>query len=182
MTSNTRTSAPTAFHTASPLRWVRHLWLDADDARRTLTPQGLARLEARVRESETRHRGELRLCVEGGLPAGALWDGLDAHSRAIDLFGRLRVWDTEHNNGVLIYLLLADHRIEILADRGLASQTPPDTWQRLTEALADSLREGRFEEGLANAIDQVGALMRERYPLQPGEHDRNELPDAVVLL
>jgi uncharacterized membrane protein len=168
--------------TSTPLRWARHLWLDADDVRRVLTPAGLARLEARVRESETRHRGELRLCVEGGLPAGALWAGVDAHSRAIDLFGRLRVWDTEHNNGVLIYLLLADHRIEILADRGLASQTPPDTWRLLTEALAGSLREGRFEEGLAHAIDRVGALMRERYPLRPGDHGHNELPDAVVVL
>lgn len=167
---------------SSPLRWARHLWLDAGNVRSTLTPAGLERLEARVRESETRHRGELRLCVEGGLPAGALWAGVDAHSRAVDLFGRLRVWDTEQNNGVLIYLLLADHRIEILADRGLASQTPPDTWRQLTDALAGSLREGRFEEGLAHAIDQVGALMRERYPLRQGDHDRNELPDAVVVL
>ena len=164
------------------LRWARHLWLDADDARRILTPQGLQRLEVQVRQSETRHRGELRLCVEGGLAAGALWAGVDAHSRAIDLFGRLRVWDTEHNNGVLIYLLLADHRIEILADRGLATQTPPDTWQRMTDALAQSLRAGQFEQGLAHAIDEVSALMRDRYPLKPGEQDTNELPDAVVVL
>lgn len=163
-------------------RWARHLWLDADDARRIITPQGLQRLEAQVRESETRHRGELRLCVEGGLPAGALWAGVDAHARAIDLFGRLHVWDTEHNNGVLIYLLLADHRIEILADRGLAAQTPADTWRRMTDALAQSLRAGQFEQGLAYAIDEVGALMRERYPLKPGEQDSNELPDAVVVL
>ena len=135
-----------------------------------------------MRESESRHRGELRLCVEGGLPSGALWAGIDAHARAIDLFGRLRVWDTEHNNGVLVYLLLADRRIEILADRGLTAQTTPETWRRMADTLAESLRAGRFEEGLAHAVDEVGALMRERYPLRPGEQRTNELPDAVIVL
>ena len=77
-------------------RWWRHLWLDGDDARRILTPTGLSRLAQRITDSEARHRGELRVCIEGGWPPSWLWRGLSSRERAIDLFGRLRVWDTEH--------------------------------------------------------------------------------------
>ncbi len=170
----------------SPLsfsRWIRHWWLDADNARRIITPAGLARLETRVRESETRHRGELRLCVQASLSPMQLWRGVSSQERAIDLFSRLRVWDTEHNNGVLIYLQLADHRIEILADRGLNRHTTPEAWQAMASRLGGALREGRFEDGLNEAIDQVGALMRQHYPVTDSHHpDVNELPDAVVLM
>lgn len=163
-------------------RWLRHAWMDADSARRTLTPEGLARLEACVRESESRHRGELRLCVEGGLPWPALRQGLSARQRAIELFGALRVWDTEHNNGVLIYLLLADHRIEVLADRGLMSRVPDAEWQSLVGRLAGALREGRHEDGLRQAVAQVDAWMVQHFPPHEVHPDTNELPDAVVLL
>ncbi|HET6787288.1 MAG TPA: TPM domain-containing protein [Aquabacterium sp.] len=163
-------------------RWARHLWLDADDARRTLTPGGLQRLEAAVRASEARHLGELRLCVEGGLPAELLWQGCTPRQRAIDLFSQLRVWDTEHNNGVLIYLLLAERRIEILADRGLMQHVPDTVWQEMTQALGSHLKAGRFEEGLRQAIERVGALMHEHYPLHRAQDNINELPNAVVLL
>jgi uncharacterized membrane protein len=164
-------------------RWITHWWLDADDARRILTPAGLQRLEARVRESETRHRGELRLCVQASLSPSQLWRGVNSQARAIELFSRLRVWDTERNNGVLIYLLLADHRIEILADRGLDRHASPEAWQALADRLGGALREGRFEDGLNEAIDQVGALMRQHYPVTDSHHpDDNELPDAVVLM
>lgn len=162
-------------------RWWRHLWLDAHDARRTLTPAGLQRLEAAVQASEARHLGELRLCVEAGLGPRALWQGVDARQRAIDLFGELRVWDTELNNGVLIYLLLAERRIEVLADRGLHQRTAPETWQALTRQLSQALQAGQFEAGLAQAVDAVGALLRQHYPADGRHPNPNELPDAVVL-
>ncbi len=164
-------------------RWITHWWLDADDVHRILTPAGLDRLEARVRESETRHRGELRLCVQSSLSAVQLWRGVSSQQCAVELFSSLRVWDTEHNNGVLIYLLLADHRIEILADRGISRHASPQVWQAMVEQLGSTLRAGRFEEGLNEAIDQVSALMREHYPLTDLRHPNpNELPDAVLVM
>lgn len=163
-------------------RWLRHLWLDADDARRTLTPAGLQRLEAAVAASEARHLGELRLCVEAGLPPSALWQGTDARQRAVELFGHLRVWDTAHNNGVLIYLLMADRRIEILADRGLIAYTAPETWQGITERLGSALQAGQFEAGLAQAVHEVEALLKQHFPASAHQRNPNELPDAVVLI
>ncbi|MFT3856044.1 MAG: TPM domain-containing protein [Aquabacterium sp.] len=163
-------------------RWMRHLWLDADDARRTLTPAGLQRLEALVAQSEARHLGELRLCVEAGLPAAALWRGVDARQRAVAVFGDLRVWDTEHNNGVLIYLLLADRRIEILADRGLRERVPATTWQAMVERLGQQLSQGDFETGLAAAIHDVERLLKQFFPAATHQRNPNELPDAVVLI
>ncbi|MBA2723381.1 MAG: TPM domain-containing protein, partial [Methylibium sp.] len=96
-------------------RLLRHRWLDEDDVRRALGVDALARIEARVRASEAHHSGEIRVCVEAGLPLSYLWRDAAPRERAVTLFGKLRVWDTENNNGVLIYLLLAEHAIEIVA-------------------------------------------------------------------
>ncbi|RTL33785.1 MAG: TPM domain-containing protein [Burkholderiales bacterium] len=163
-------------------RWFTHLWLDAADARRRLTVPGLQRLEQAVRDSEARHMGELRLCVEAGLSASALWHGVSSRDRAVTLFSQLRVWDTEHNNGVLIYLLLAERRIEILADRGLHARTSPEAWQDITLQLSTALQAGRFEDGLTQAVQAVGEILRQHFPLQAGRPNLNELPDAVVLI
>ncbi len=163
-------------------RALRHLWLDAADARRLLPAEALARLETAVQASEARHLGELRLCVEAGLPWGALRQGLNARQRALDLFSALRVWDTAHNNGVLIYLLLADQRIEVVADRGVSAHVPPETWQALADRLGAALRQGQPEPGLLAAIAQVSDLLRQHHPAPQGVPRPNELPDAVVLI
>lgn len=163
------------------MRLLRHRWLDEDDARRTLGAGALERIERRVRDSERGHDGEIRICVEAGLPLSYLWRGLSAHDRALTLFGKLRVWDTERNNGVLIYLLLAEHRIEIVADRGLSRHVDAATWQRIVDAMGASFRAGRFEEGLNAAIDAVDALLRQHFALAPGAVSPNELPDAPLL-
>lgn len=162
-------------------RWARHLWLDATDARKWLGADGLQRLEQAVRDSEARHMGELRLCVEAGLPVASLWHGTSSRDRAVTLFSQLRVWDTEHNNGVLIYLLLAERRIEILADRGLHVRVGGQAWQDITDQLSAALQSDRYEDGLIQAIDAVSTLMRRHFPLTT-EPNRNELPDAVVLI
>jgi len=101
------------------LRILKHRWFDERDTKRALKPDVVQRLRQRVAASERAHSGEIRLCVEAGLPLSYLWRGLTARDRAVTMFGKLRVWDTEQNNGVLIYLLLAERRIEIVADRGL---------------------------------------------------------------
>ncbi len=162
-------------------RLLRHCWLDEDDARRALGPVALERIEQRVRASEAAHSGEIRVCVEAGLPLGYLWRNVDAHDRALSLFGKLRVWDTEHNNGVLIYLLLADHRIEIVADRGLTRHVDAAGWQAIVDGMGAAFRERRFEDGLHAAIDAVDAVLREHFPVAPGGGNPNELPDTPVL-
>jgi uncharacterized membrane protein len=158
-------------------RILKHRWHDETDARRALDEAALARLAGRVHTSETRHSGEIRLCVEAGLPLSYLWRGAAPRERAIAMFGKLRVWDTEHNNGVLVYLLLAERSIEIVADRGLSRQVPPAQWQALTAGMSAAFKGGRFEEGLGAAIDAVDRLLGQHFPLAEGQQNPNELPD-----
>ena len=162
--------------------WLRHLWLDAADSRRQLPDAALQRLEAAVRASEARHLGELRICVEAGLGLPQLWRGESPRQRAIGCFGLLRVWDTEHNNGVLIHLLLADRRIEVVADRGLSQRVPPETWRALADQLGQALTQGQIEAGLQQAIAHVGDLLHAHFPAPAHAPNPNELPDAIVLI
>lgn len=158
-------------------RILRHRWLDETDAARALDAAALRRLEDRVAASERRHGGEIRLCVETGLPLSYLWRGATARERALTMFGKLRVWDTEHNNGVLIYLLLAEHAIEIVADRGLNRHVSAAQWQALVGTMREAFRAGRFEDGLAQAIDAVDALLAQHFPLPAGAVNPDELPN-----
>ena len=164
------------------LRWPRHLWTDEADVRRQLGAAGLARLQAQVQASEVKHLGELRLCIEGGLSWQDLRQKQTARSRALHLFSTLQVWDTEHNNGVLIYLLLADHRIEILADRGIMARAGHEPWAHIAQQLAASLRGGQFEQGLGHAIEAVTQLLALHFPVDPGRDNPNELPNKVVVI
>ena len=164
------------------IRLWRHRWTDESAVRRVLPPAVLDALTRRVAASERRHSGEVRLCVEAGLPASYLWRGAPARERAVMLFGKLRVWDTEHNNGVLIYLLLAEHAIEIVADRGIDRHVSAAQWAAMTQRMGAAFREGRFEDGLTQALEEVSALLVAHFPLAEGEDDRNELPDAPVVL
>ncbi len=163
-------------------RLLHHRWWDEADARRVLPAAAMSRIEARIRESERQHTGELRVVVEPGLPLSYLWRGLSARTRAIRLFGKLGVWDTEHDNGVLIYLLLAEHAIEVVADRGIDSRVDPAVWRSLIDALRADLRAGRFEAGLLAAVDAVGSLLAQHFPLAAGQSRRNELPDRPLVL
>jgi len=161
---------------------LKHRWRDARDSRRVLGDTGLQALQSRVVESERAHTGEIRICVEAGLPLSYLWRRASARERAVMLFGKLRVWDTQHNNGVLIYLLLADHRIEIVADRGLNALVPQAQWAEVAARMAQAFAKNQFAEGLAAAVDEVHALLSSHFPAPPGAANPNELPDAVVLI
>jgi uncharacterized membrane protein len=162
-------------------RLIQHRWVDDRDLRRALDADALRRLEARVAQSERQHSGEIRLCVEAGLPLSYLWQDLGARDRAVTLFGKLRVWDTEHNNGVLIYLLLAERAIEVVADRGLMRHVDATQWQALVQRMRDDFRAGHIEQGLAQAVDTIGALLAQHFPLVDGAGNPNELPDRVDL-
>ena len=163
------------------LRVLKHRWMDVSDSRRALDAAAVARLEAAVKASELRHGGEMRIVVEAGLPWSYLWQGLGAHARAITLFGKLRVWDTEANNGVLIYLLLADHAIEILADRGLNCHVSPAQWAELVAGLGKALKDRQFEQGLLQAVAAVDGQLCQHFAVEPGQINANELPDTVIL-
>jgi len=176
---------------AHAARIWRHRWIDERLAYLTLPPEAARRLSERVAASEARHTGEIRFCVEASLPLSYLWrawrQGLPLaaviRERALMQFAKLRVWDTEDNNGVLIYLLLAERAIEIVADRGLARQVAPEAWQGMVERLGQALRGGQVEEGLTQALEEVSALLVERFPQAdtPGAPP-NQLPDEPVLL
>ena len=162
-------------------RLLKHRAWDETDVRRVLPSAALDRLQSLVAESEKHHSGEIRLCVEAGLPLSYLWRDAAPRERALAMFGKLRVWDTEANNGVLIYLLLAEHAIELVADRGLARSVPAAHWQAIVEGLGHSLRAGQFEQGLAAVIGEVDRLLRLHFPLSAGEANPNELPDRAHL-
>ncbi len=162
-------------------RIVRHRWLDESDTRRALPPDLVKRLMARVAASEKRHSGEIRIFVEAGLPLSYLWRNATARERAVTMFGKLRVWDTEHNNGVLIYLLLAEHAIELVADRGLNRHVSPQAWQAMVQRMGSAFRDGRFEDGLTQALAEVSAVLVQHFPTQNGDTQHNELPDRPVL-
>jgi uncharacterized membrane protein len=164
-------------------RLFKHRW--TEDAVHTLPAAALARLQNRIAAGEAQHSGEIRICVEAGLPNSYLLrpDPMAAllRQRALAQFGRLRVWDTEHNNGVLVYLCLAERAIELVADRGVDRRVPAAQWQGVVQALAASLHAGQYEQGLAQATDAVCAILTQHFALQPGEANPNELPDAPVL-
>ncbi|WP_213362232.1 TPM domain-containing protein [Brachymonas denitrificans] len=140
------------------------------------------RLSLRVSDSERLHCGEIRLCIEAAMPPSYTERNAPPRERALSLFGKLRVWDTEHNNGVLIYLLLQEHAIEIIADRGFNRHVPQAAWARITERMCEPLREGRYEEALEIALEDVTALLAAHFPPDPHRPRLNELPDAPVIL
>ena len=162
-------------------RMFKHRWLDEADTRRAVPADVLQRLTQRVAASERRHSGEVRIYVEAGLPMSYLWRDGTARQRAVTLFGKLGVWDTELNNGVLIYLLLAEHAIEIVADRGLNRHVTPEQWQLIVQRMSTAFHEGRFEDGLTHALEEVSAVLVQHFPTAAGAANPNELPDGPVL-
>jgi len=132
-----------------------------------------------VRDSERRHSGEIRFVVEGGLDFSKVWQGMSARDRALEIFSETRVWDTEHNNGVLIYVLLADRNVEIIADRGINVLVAPHGWEEVCRVMEQAYAEGDFERGSLEGIRLVSEHLSRHFP--PREGDINELPDAPVL-
>jgi uncharacterized membrane protein len=168
-------------------RWWRHRWMHERAAERAVPPAMAEQLQARVNASEARHSGEIVLCVEAALPNRELWRAgrempLPAvvRERALSWFGKLRVWDTEHNNGVLIYLMLAERQLEIVADRGISRHVPAAHWQAVVQHLGEHLQTGDFDTGLTQALQEVSALLVQHFPLQAGEANPNELCNRVV--
>lgn len=160
-------------------RIVRHRF--AKGWRNFFSESAMQRLTALVAECEKTHSGEIRICIESSLPQSYLLRPESmrriTRRRALAKFSKLRVWDTEHNNGVLIYLLLPERAIELVADRGINSRVHPDTWARIVASLGNSFQANQFEAGLANVVRQVSEILSQHYALKPGQTSSHELPD-----
>jgi uncharacterized membrane protein len=140
----------------------------------------LREIERRIGDVERVHPGELRFVVEHALELGDLLVGLTSRERALELFGLLRVWDTELNSGILIYVLHAEHAVEVVADRGIAQRVPQAEWDALCRVMEKEFRAGRYGEGALAAINGAASLLEKHFPAQTG--GRNELPDQPLLL
>lgn len=164
-------------------RLLHHRWTEGK-VRVAFPPDVLSQLASAVRASEALHTGQIRLCVEGGLPYSYIWRNAPARERAVTLFGKLRTWDTEYNNGVLIYLLLADHAIEIVADRAAARCASQADWEVLVHEMQSAFQRQAYAEGMALALQRVSALLQTHFPRTetgPSAAFDNNLPDAPVV-
>ena len=159
-------------------RVLKHLLLPAWLARRPFPPALLRRIEQAVKESERRHRGEIRFAIEGPLHVAHL--RLSARERARALFAQLGVWDTEENSGVLIYVQLVDRKIEIVADRGIAKRVAQAEWDAVCRVMERAFKAGRYADGALEAIQTVTAILARHFPA--GAVNPNELPDKPAVL
>jgi len=155
---------------------IEHRWR----LRRIFPPQALARIEQAIKAGEATHSGQVRFVVEGALDGAPLFRNQPARERALDVFSQLRIWDTAHNNGVLIYLLLADHDFEIVADRGIDSRVGYDGWEKICQDMESDFRAGNFERGVVKGIGAVSHELAAHFPRSGG--GPNELPDKPVVL
>lgn len=161
-------------------RIVRHMATPKWRVRRAFPLKTLMAIEQAVQRAEATHAGEIRLAVEGALDGTPLLRGQSARERAIDVFSHLRLWDTADRTGVLIYLLLADRRVEIVADRGIHARVGPEGWGQVCRNLEAALRQGDYEGGAIACIEAVARHLDKHFP---GSHRRgNELPNAPVIL
>lgn len=161
-------------------RILKHLFFTDWQLHQAFSPACLEAIAQAVRASEQAHLGELRFAVEGALEGVALFKGQTAHARAIEVFSQLRVWDTEGNNGVLIYVLLADRAVEIVADRGIHRRAGTATWDVICRQMESRFAAGEFQAGALQGIAAVSQTLRVHFPAR-GEN-ANELPDEPVLL
>jgi len=161
-------------------RIFRHLFAEGS-GRRHFPVHALDAIQRAVSAGETRQRGQVCFAIEGALPLRDLIAGRTPRGRAQEVFAHLRVWDTEHNSGVLIYVLLPDHAIEIVADRGIAARVAQREWQAVCDGMRAAFTAGEYERGAIEGVDAVSAILARHFPADGAKQD-NELPDRPVLL
>ena len=158
----------------------RHLLANRSRVRKAFAPRSLQAIEHAIKASEAVHSGQIRFVVEGALDGGPLLRNQSARARALDVFSHLRIWDTAHNNGVLIYLLLADRDVEILADRGVHARVGAAEWRAICAMMEAEFRKGQYEAGVLKGIAAVTRHLAKHFPKHGG--GSNELPDAPVVM
>jgi uncharacterized membrane protein len=158
----------------------RHLLEHRWRLRRIFPPGVLAAIERAIKAGEATHTGQVRFVVEGALDGAPLFRDQPARDRALDIFSQLRIWDTAHNNGVLIYLLLADRNVEIVADRGIDAKVGAAGWEKICTDMETEFRAGNFESGVIKGIEAVSRQLAAHFPAHGV--GPNELPDAPVVI
>jgi uncharacterized membrane protein len=161
-------------------RITRHLLQHHWRAKQVFPKGVLDRIEQAIKRGEAGHSGQIRFVLEGALDGASLFRNQPARERAIDVFSHLRIWDTAHNNGVLIYLLLADRDVEIVADRGIDAKVDAKRWEQICRAMEAEFGSGQFERGVIGGIEAVSQELARHFP--PSGPHRNELPDAPVVM
>lgn len=161
-------------------RVMKHLVMTHWEVNRAFPRKTLFAIEQAIKASESTHVGEVRFVVEGALDSTPLFKGQSARDRAVDVFSQLRIWDTAHNNGVLIYLLLADRDVEIVADRGIHAKTGSQEWQSICLQMEAAFKHGNYEDGVVSGIHAVTEHLIKHFPASGV--DQNELPNKPVVL
>jgi uncharacterized membrane protein len=161
------------------LRMLRHLCATRAGTRRRFSQAVLEAIEKAVAAAESRTGGEIRFAVETALDIPELWSGKTPRECAHEAFAHLRVWDSELNNGVLIYVLMADRDVEIVADRGAAARISADQWEAACKLMESHFREGRFREGAVAGVEAVAGLLEREFPARA---PKGELPNQPALL
>lgn len=151
-------------------RWIRHIFGQFSPALRRMRSE-LGDIEQAISVSESQHTGQICFAIEPGLTVSELWKGVASRQRAEQVFSHLGVWNTEHNNGVLIYLLLADRKIEIVADRGIARMVTPEQWTEICHLIEAQCRKGKIAAGIVQGVEQVGSYLHEFFPGAPSSAD-----------
>jgi len=161
-------------------RLWRHFVTDRGTVRRMFPTSALDRIECAIAQGEKGHTGQVRFAVEAALPLQRVWKHLPPRERALEVFGLLRIWDTEANDGVLLYVLLADRDVEIVADRGIHRHVGDAAWKAISHRMERTFREGGRMEAILRGIEDISALLEQHSPHRAGA--RNELPDRPVVL
>ena len=161
-------------------RFFRHLFTGPWRVKQLFPEAAMRNIQAEIRRTETTHTGEIRFAVEAALHPFELVTGKTPRERAIELFAAMNVWDTEANNGVLVYLLLADHDVEIVADRGIDRKVGKEGWEAICHQMEMAFRQGDFEAGALMGITEIGRVLRKHFPADGANN--NELPDAPLVL
>jgi hypothetical protein len=163
-------------------RWFRHVFSTRAKLVRAFPVQALVAIERAITESELTHSGEIRFAIEGSLEPGEIWAGKTPRQRALEVFAALGVWDTEANNGILIYVLLADRDVEIVADRGFNEGVACAEWNAVCDAMEARFRAEQYEQGAIEGVREAGRLLARQYPPLPGGRDEDELPNRPAIL
>jgi uncharacterized membrane protein len=161
-------------------RWFLHAFTPPWRQRQLFPKTTLKAIETAIQQSETTHSGELRFAIENALASRKVWRGVSSYQRALQLFSKLRVWDTEENSGVLIYLLLAERTVHIIADRGINKRVTQNEWDAIARAMQTEFCSGNFERGSVLGIEQITTLLASHFPATAD--NPNELPDAPIIV
>jgi uncharacterized membrane protein len=168
------------FRDARLRRLWRHIVTDRRDVNRAFPPEEMVRVENAIAEGELRHAGQVCFAVEAALSLARVWQRVTPRERALEVFGLLRVWDTERNDGVLVYMLLADRDVEIIADRGIDARVGQPAWEAICRTMESACRAGRYAEGVEQGVRAIADLLALHSP-RTGEV-RNELSDKPIIL